>query len=157
MEMPKLGPQQEYLMRFLGDWEGVEQLATSPWGPGGPARGEVTFRRVTDGFAMVQDYAQERSGRISFRGHGVFAIDPADDTVLWYWFDSLGLPPLEPARGHWEGDSLILRKITPRGEACHTLRLDGNTFHYRIENKLIGQSEFTTFLTGTYVRRERAG
>jgi hypothetical protein len=52
-------------------------------------------------------------------GHGVFTLDPSNGSTLWYWFDSFGYPPLEPARGGWEDNTLWLAKRTPRGSASY--------------------------------------
>ena len=65
---------------------------------------------------LIQDYEEERDGRIVFHGHGVFLIEPGTEAVLWWWFDSLGFPP-EPARGVWDGEVPCFEKTTPRGEA----------------------------------------
>ena len=59
----------------------------------GAATGRVRNRLALDGFAVVQDYEQERDGGIHFRGHGVFRWDPEERSYTLHWFDSLGLPP----------------------------------------------------------------
>ena len=114
MDMPKPGPEHARFKRFVGKWTGDEQLSESPWGPGGPAIGRVDMREACDGMAFVQDYVEEKDGKPSFRGHGVFMIDPENGDTLWWWFDSMGFPPDPPARGRWNGDCLLYTSPSPR-------------------------------------------
>ena len=85
--MPELNTLHERLAAFAGEWEGTEELAASPWSPGGTAKAQMTFAVAAGGFALVQDYRSETG----LTGHGVFSV--ADDVVLWHWFDSIGYPP----------------------------------------------------------------
>ena len=151
MDMPKPGPQHELLARLVGDFEGDEELQPSPWGPGGPARGRGSYRSVTDGMAFTQDYEEEKDGAIVFRGHGVFTVDPESGDVLWWWFDSMGFPP-EPARGRWDGDTLLFEKQTPRGDARYRYDFAGDGYRFTIENRFPGQVEFSEFMHGNYRR-----
>ena len=68
MEMPKPTEEHRRLHAFLGEWEGEEKLSPSPWGPGGTARGRSTCRLDLDGFFVIQDYVEEKDGRVSYRG-----------------------------------------------------------------------------------------
>ena len=154
MDKARLASHYERLGLFEGAWEGEESLAPSPWATAGTARGKISYRRGVEGIVVVQDYVQERGGRPVFTGHGVFTVDPSDGSALWYLFDSFGYPPLEPARGGWEGDTLRLTKRTPRGEARHTFRFEDNLYHYRIENRYGKDQDFKVFLTATYLRQE---
>ncbi len=52
----------------------------------------MTMRREVDGFFLVQDYVEEKDGRIVYRGHGVFGFDPDAKAYTWYWVDSMGCP-----------------------------------------------------------------
>lgn len=153
MDMPKPGPEHARLAALVGSWEGEEQLQPSPWGPGGTATGRGVYRSVTDGMAIVQDYEEEKDGAIVFRGHGVFTIDPANGDVLWWWFDSMGFPPDGPARGRWDGDTLILNKSTPRGDGRYRYRLNGDRYEFSIENRFPEQEDFCLFMQGSYERR----
>jgi hypothetical protein len=152
MEMPKPGPQHEKLARLAGQWQGNEQLHPSPWGPGGPALGTSIYRIELNGFIVTQDYVEEKDGAIVFKGHGVLTIDPKDGAVLWYWFDTMGMPPAEPARGSWDGDTLTLSRSAAQGDARYTYTLQGDQLDFKIENRFAGQPEFTTFMSATYRR-----
>ncbi len=154
MDKAQLASHYEKLEVFEGAWEGEERLSHSPWAPAGTARGEVVYRRGVEGIVVVQDYVQERQGQNTFTGHGVFTVNPSNGSILWYLFDSYGYPPLEPARGGWEGDTLRLTKRTPRGEARHTFRFEGDRYHYRVENRYDGEGDFSVFLTATYLRQD---
>lgn len=152
MDMPKPGPEHALLARLIGDYEGDEELQPSPWGDGGPARGRGSYRSITDGMAITQDYEEEKDGAIVFKGHGVFSIDPENGDVLWWWFDSMGFPPDAPARGRWEGDTLTLHKTTPRGDGRYVYRLHTNGYEFSIENRFPGQDDFCLFMRGDYQR-----
>ena len=152
MDMPRPGPAHARLMRFKGAWTGDEQLAPSPWGPGGPATGHTTCTESLDGMALLQDYHEEKDGETVFQGHGVFLVEPGSDAVLWWWFDSMGLPP-EPARGTWDGDVLSFERSSPRGEARYRYAFEGHDrYRFVIENRLPGQADFTEFMRGDYRR-----
>ena len=152
MDMPRPGPAHARLRRLLGDWSGPEQLSASAWGPGGAATGHFQCREALGGMAFVQDYREEKDGAEVFTGHGVFVVEPGADTVLWWWFDSLGFPP-DPARGHWDGDTLRFEKHTPRGSARYRFAFDGDDrYRFVIENRLGEATEFAEFMRGDYVR-----
>ena len=107
-----------------------------------------------NGFFVVQDYVQEKAGRVSFSGHGIFGYDSAAQNYTWYWVDAMGFVPDAPARGQFEGDTLKLEKVTPRGAARYTHRLEGKTsYHFSIENSFDQCQTWQTFLTSVYRRR----
>ena len=153
MDLPRPGPEHARLMRLAGRWSGPEQLAPSPWGAGGTATGHSHCTESLDGLALLQDYHEEKDGLVVFRGHGVFLVEADSGDVLWWWFDSMGLPP-EPARGHWHGDVLEFAKSTPRGDARYRFEFDGHDrYRFVIENRFPGQSDFTEFMHGDYERQ----
>ncbi len=87
---------------LLGNWTGVERLASGP-----NARAMIVFKLDVHDLVVTQDYRRVRDGGDEYTGHGVFMIDPAADGMLWWLFDSTGRLP-GPARGTWAGDELIL-------------------------------------------------
>jgi Protein of unknown function (DUF1579) len=154
MEMPKIGPQHARLIAFVGEWEGDEELTPSAWGPGGAAFGRMSFRADLDGFAVIQDYIEQKDSHITFRGHGVFTVDPQSSDILWYWFDSFGFPPDEPARGRFEGDVLTMNRVSARGASRYTYRITAKFCEFSIENKLPGEGDFSQFMKGKYARKD---
>jgi hypothetical protein len=155
--MPQPGDEHRLLHRFAGRWEGPERLSPSPWGPGGVATGRFESRVALGGFFVVQDYAEEKGGRLVFEGHGLLGYDAATGEVAWTWADSMGFVPDAPARGRWQqdggGDTLVLLKRTPRGSGRYTFRFEGaDTHHFRIENSFDGEKTWTLFMEGTYHR-----
>lgn len=100
---------------LVGHWDGAGEVFPNPWGPAGMTRGHWDFRFDGAGLHLIHDYAEQRSDGSRFDGHGVFARDPVVGDILWFWFDSYGFPPLQPARGNWQGSRLELEKQTPRG------------------------------------------
>ncbi len=108
MEMPQPGSAHRRLQKIAGDWEGEERMYSSPWDPaGGTAIGRIKSRVAVNGFALINDYEQERAGKITFRGYGIFTYDPREESYSLIWVDSMGVPP-EIFRGQFEGDILRL-------------------------------------------------
>jgi Protein of unknown function (DUF1579) len=150
--MPRPGPEHERLAALDGTWEGDEQLAPSLWGPGGQARGRLVNRRDLDGFFLVQDYVQEKDGRVMYRGHGVLGYDPGAKAYTWYWVDSMGSPS-QPMSGTWDRDALRFESASPRGDGRYEFRVDGRgRLEFRIDRRFAG-GDWQNFLTGTYARR----
>jgi len=154
MEMPKVGAEHQRLLAFVGEWEGDEEVAATAWGPGGPAFGRMSFRADLDGFVVIQDYLQQRNSRVTFRGHGVFTVDPETKEILWYWFDSFGFPPGDPARGRFEDNVLTLIRTSVRGSSRYVYRIDAQHCHFSIENKLAVDSDFSPMVSGKYLRKD---
>ncbi len=151
--MPQPNEHHKQLTQALvGLWVGDEKLSPSPWGPGGPARGKYTMTSVCDGFHVVQDYVEEKDGKITYRGHGVFGWDASDQMYTWYWVDSMGFPPREASRGKWEGDTLIFESHSPMGHGRYTYRFNGpDQLHFALENSRDGK-DYTLFMEGDYQR-----
>ncbi|WCB95602.1 hypothetical protein DSM104299_04351 [Baekduia alba] len=144
------------LSSLAGAWAGTETLSDSPWSPGGLAHGRHAFALGLDGKVLLQDYVEERDGAVALTGHGVLMHDTETDDVLWFWFDSIGFPPLSPSRGRWNGATLTLHKETPRGVQRATFSLAGDRLEHRIEVRLGDATEFATLVTATYARETDA-
>jgi len=154
MEMPKVTDQHRKLYALTGDWEGTETIAESPWGPAGTAIGKLHIRTDLNGFFVLQDYIQEKERKVTFSGHGIFGYDLEAGNYTWYWVDAMGFVPDAPARGKFEGDTLKLEKVTPRGSARYGHRLEGkNAYHFTIENSFDQGKSWQTFLTAAYRRK----
>jgi hypothetical protein len=101
---------------LLGNWTGVERLGAA----GGSARAMIVFKLDLRERAVLQDYRRVADDGTELVGHGVFLADPVTGDLLWWFFDSTGVPPT-PLRGRRVSDSLI---IGPDHE--HRLWLDGD-------------------------------
>ncbi|QSQ23657.1 DUF1579 family protein [Pyxidicoccus parkwayensis] len=152
MKMPAVTAEHERLWRLVGTWSGPDVQAPMPWSPGGEGTSTLTFTRALDGFGLLLDHVQTRDGKVVFRGHGVYMLEPGTPEVLWYWFDSIGFPPQAPGRGGWEGDVLTIVRKTARGEAHHVWQLDGDRLIHRIDSTLVAPGARATLLSGTYSR-----
>jgi hypothetical protein len=153
MEMPKPNEAHRRMEKLVGSWSGEEHMHPSPWDPaGGAARARVTNHTALDGFAVIQDYEQERGGGVSFRGHGVFRWDAPAGEYVFHWFDSSGMQPTE-FRGGFDGDVLTVTHGNEQGHAraIFDLRPEGR-YLYRMEVSGDGQS-WLPFMEGDY-RRE---
>ena len=108
MEMPILTSEHRKLEKIAGRWEGEEKMYPSPWDPkGGTAIGRIKSRIALGGFALINDYEQEREGKITFTGHGVFTYSPEEKLYLLTWFDCMGVAP-EVFKGTFDGEVLRL-------------------------------------------------
>jgi hypothetical protein len=116
MEMPTPSAGHRKLEKIAGRWEGEEKMYPSPWDQnGGTAIGRISSRVALNGFALINDYEQERDGEITFSGHGVFTYDPKEDSYTLVWVDCMGAPP-EIFKGKFEGDVL---KLAHGGPGMH--------------------------------------
>jgi hypothetical protein len=125
----------------------------SPWDPaGGTALGRVENREALDGFVVVQDYAQERAGRVTFRGHGVFSWDAPRRSYVFHWFDSMGMPPNEYV-GQFQGDVLTLSYQGPQGHSRAVFDLtQAGRYAFRMDFSPDGAT-WQTLMEGSYLRR----
>ena len=88
METPELTDAHRKLERLTGQWRGKDTLHPSPWDPAGAeAVGHMDRHLALDGFLLVGDYAQERDGKVTFRGQGVYSYDPARGCYVAHWWD----------------------------------------------------------------------
>ena len=152
MDMPKPGPAHDKLKTLAGQWSGEEQIMPSPMDPvGGPANAKIENRLALDGFALVQDYVQERSGRVNFLGHAVIWYDAGNDTYVMDWWDTFGLARSE-YRGRFAGSKLALESATPMGRARATFDLakeDAYGFAMEVSMDAVN---WVPFMQGTYRR-----
>jgi uncharacterized protein DUF1579 len=120
MDMPKPGDAHKRLSALVGSWSGTETLQPAPWDPaGGSAKARVSNRSILDGFGVVQEYEQERGGKVNFRGHGVFWYDDQKKEYVMTWWDSMAGRPGE-YRGHFNGNVLELSSPMPQGGHSRT-------------------------------------
>lgn len=115
MRLPALTEPHRRLERLVGSWRGEEKLEPTPLDPQG-ATAVASVRNVLglDGFAVVQDYAQERDGRTTLRGHGLFRWDQERQEYVLHWFDSMGQEPTE-YRGTFDDGVLSLQCLRAEG------------------------------------------
>jgi len=153
-EMQALAEQHRKLELFAGSWAGEEKIYPSPWDPqGGPAAGRMDSRIALDGFFLITDYVEERGGRVSYRGHGVYGWDPQDQCYTMHWFDGMGSIPKVHAKGRWEGDVLTYQHQHERGHSRYIYELKGaGEYRFRIESSQDGKA-WATFMEGTYRKK----
>ncbi len=113
-EMPKPSEAHVKLSALAGSWRGEEKMHPSPWDPkGSTAKARIESRMDVDGFFLLTDYVQEKNGAASFRGHGVIGWDAPSETYKFFWFDSMGMIPKDPATGRFEGKRLTFEQSCP--------------------------------------------
>lgn len=154
IDVPKLTEAQEKLKTLVGNWRGPEIIHPSPFDPkGGEAAGIVNNRLALDGFAVIQDYEQQRGGRTNFRGHGIFRWDGNEKSYVLHWLDSVG-GPLSEMRGSFDGRILQLvgRAATGHSRATFDFTRD-RQYAYRMEVSPDGTKWFT-FMEGDYSRTD---
>ena len=137
---------------LIGQWTGMETIHPSAWGPGGPATGDWQIRRDGSGLHLILDYAEERADGKTFEAHSIIAIDPETGDWLLFLFDSFGFPPLQPARGRWDGNRLVLEKTTPRGVGQTIFDITADGFSYRVASRTHDATVFTPVMDGVYRR-----
>jgi len=150
MEMPTLSAGHKKLEKIAGNWEGEETMYPSPWDlKGGAAVGRIKSRVALNGFALINDYEQERDEKATFSGHGVFTYNPKDESYTLVWVDCMGAPP-EIFKGNFEGEVLKLAHGGPGmhvrltydvgepGYLCTSMEMsqDGNTWNRFFDARL---------------------
>ncbi|NUO81289.1 DUF1579 family protein [candidate division KSB1 bacterium] len=153
MEMPKPTAAHHKLEMLVGRWSGEERLYPSPFDPaGGTALARIENRSVLDGFAVVHDYEQERSGSVNLRGHGVLRYDAMQQCYEMYWFDSMGMTP-NVFRGNFEGEvlSLSCKDAQSHSRATFDLGVKGQ-YKFRMDVSPDGNQWFP-FMEGQYTRK----
>jgi hypothetical protein len=152
MEMAIPTDAHKKLNTIVGTWHGREKMFPTPWDPkGGEAVGRVVNRPAIDGFAVVQDYEQQRGATVNFRGHGVFTWNPSEQSYMLYWHDSTGMPQ-NVFRGTFVDKTLILTNNAPHGITRATwIYADEHHYSYKMELSVNG-NQWQTVLEGTYDR-----
>lgn len=155
MDMPTPTEAHHKLKALVGSWRGEEVMYPSPWIPaGGTGTGNVYNRLALDGFVVVQDYEQERDGKVNFRGHGVFSWDATQNTYLLHWFDSIG-GAAAIFSGPFEGNTLELTAKGPEGSFRAVFVMTDHThYHYRMEVSGDGK-QWQKVMSGEYARIDR--
>lgn len=152
MDMPQPTPKHDALSALAGDWQGEETLYPSPWAAEErSAIGRFHNRMAVDGMYLVNEYEEEREGKVVFRGHGVYGWDPRRERYTMHWFDSMGFPPSETL-GVWEGDTLTFTNRSEQGHGRYTYRLLGpDRMTFSIATSRDGQT-WQTMMDGEYRR-----
>ncbi len=153
MEMPRPTDEHRLLDRLVGRWEGEERMHPSRWDPeGGIAHGRSDVRLALDGFAAVVDYAQERDGKVTFSGHGVYGWDAREGRFTLHWFDSFGMGA-ELFTGDFEGDVLTLTSRGAMGWARNTSDYSEPGIVRRTMELSPDGENWQMFFEGTYRRK----
>ena len=152
--MPQPNENHRRLHRLAGTFVGQETLFPSPWSPGGTALGRNEGRVDVDGFFVIQDYRQERDGRVIYRGHGIFGWDDRERAYVWYWVDSMGEIPAAPTRGQWNGDTLVFEQESGGRSSRYTYVFsDESSYRFKIESSSDGGVSWFPFMEATYRRQ----
>jgi hypothetical protein len=153
-QMPQPSEEHKRLHAMAGSWTSEETIHTSPWDPnGGPAKGRSQARVALDGFVVVTDYEQERNGRVSYRGHGVYGYDVGQKKWFMQWLDNATPTAAPTIWGTFEGDVLAFQMQGPTGHHRYVYKFakDGE-YLFSIETSKDGAA-WTTFLDGRFTRK----
>lgn len=153
MDMPKPSAQHKKYQALVGIWSGDETLHPMPWDP---STTKVTSKSVNrldlGGFFLLIDHEQTRDGKISYRGHGVYGFDPAQQKYTMHWFDVMGCDPGPPALGTWEGDALCFQHSHQKGHGRYTYKFPREGVYSLLIEMSQDGTNWSPFLSGTYTR-----
>lgn len=145
----------EVLAALVGEWAGVESIATTRWGPGGAATGRTSARFDLGGKVLLQDYREERDGKLALQAHAVFVAGQEPGEYALYWFDSYGFVPSQPAVGHWDGRRLVFLRTSPRGQTRHIYEMPADgLYRLALESSFDGGVNWEPVMQGEYRRIE---
>lgn len=147
--------QQRLIDAMCGTWLGDLQSFPSPWDPaGGVAQGRTQARAILGGMLVSTDYAEERDGVVTFRGHGVYGWDVAAQCYRMYWFDTVQpTPTLLPATGHWNDNVLMFEVATDIAEHRYIYHfLEPGYYEFSIALRRAGQ-DWRLYARGQYARQ----
>jgi hypothetical protein len=127
MHCPPPNEHHQLLARFAGTWHGKETMHPSEWSPETMVLDATTTWRVDlGGFVLITDYEQHKDGQPTYRGHGVYTVDPESNEVVLHWFDQMA-GQREEFRGSWTGQQLTLQSKNQMGfmRLHYDLSVDG--------------------------------
>jgi hypothetical protein len=152
MEMPKPTDAHRKLKALVGTWQAEEKMFPSPWDPkGGTAVGHANNRLALDGFAVIQDYEQTTKGVVNYWGHGVFTWDPALQSYVLYWFDSMGIGQ-NVFQGSFDENRLTLSYKSDQGYTRASWEFTSDkSYAYKMEVSRDG-NHWQPMMEGTYSR-----
>jgi len=153
MEMPKPQEQHQRLSALAGRWEAEETLYPSPWDPkGGKATGHMDARMALNGFFLISDYRQERDGKTTYEGHGVYGFEPKETCWTMWWADGM-CPTGGLAKGQWQGNTLSFQNQSPMGHSRYTYVIEGpERMTFRLESSQDGKN-WTLFMEGKFRKK----
>ena len=153
MQMPSLGAEHKQLEALAGKWVGAEIMHPGPMGPGHKSVGHTDARISADGFYLFADYRQETGGKTSFHGHSVIGYDTFGKRYLWYWVDSMGMPPADATAGQFRGTDFVFESDTPHGKMRYVYSLKGaDRYLFKIDASADGGKTWAPFMEGDYKR-----
>jgi hypothetical protein len=153
MDMLKPSENHLTLKRLQGSWIGDERLHPSPSDPtGGNGVGRVINRLALNGLIVIQDYEQERDGKVSSKGHGIFSWDGTLHSYAFHWFDSLGTTP-SVFHGGFQDNALTLISKEKHGLSRVIFHFpDDGVYHFHFDVSKDG-SHWYTMKEGRYIRQ----
>jgi len=152
MPMPTLTEGHRNLEKFVGNWAGEEKIYPSPWDPdGGTAIARIQNNLALSGFAVIQDYEQDRIGTVNMRGHGVIIWNQEEKNYEFHWFNSMGTPPTV-FRGQFEAGVFTLTCQTPFPSRCIFDFRDEQNYIFQLDISQDG-TEWSPFMKGTYKKQ----
>lgn len=152
-QMPRPGSEHQKLSALSGSWVGDEIMHPGPMGPGGKSVGYTQARISPDGFYLIADYHQEVGGQRTFHGHSVIGYDTFGKRYLWYWVDSMGMPPPTATPGQFQGQDFVFESDTPHGRSRYVYALKGaDRYRFTIEFSPDGGKTWSPFMEGDYKR-----
>lgn len=141
------------LAAFTGEWLGDEIIASTRWGAGGAAVGRMSARFDLGAKVLVQDYREERDGKLALQAHAIFMAGAEPGEYAMYWFDSYGFAPAQPATGHWDGKRLVFLRSSARGQTRHSYEWPAEGMcQLTLESSFDGGVSWETVMQGEYRR-----
>lgn len=128
-EMPKPGPEQARLHKFVGDWDVTVSIQ------GAESKAAATYKMGMGGFFLFEDFKGEFAG-MKFQGKGTTGYDPTKKHYVSTWVDSM-TPSILLMHGHFSKDG---KTYTETGEGPG---MDGTPTKMKSVFQFEGKDRFT--------------
>jgi hypothetical protein len=88
-QMPKPGPEHEFLKKMAGSWECAIKSSFVPGQPASNSKGVENSKVALGGFFVIGDFKGEMMG-MPFEGHSIKGYDTFKKKYTGVWCDSMG-------------------------------------------------------------------
>lgn len=138
------------LERFIGEWNGDDDISRSLWTKSNRASVKLTNHPGLNGKFIIQDYIQECEGSLRYQWRAVIGWNAEAASYMMHLFDSAGAFSEIPFRGRIDGDALMFDHQGPVGYTHITQKISENRSYNLLVEVSPDNEIWYTSINGTY-------